>query len=117
MNAAHTAMISWVSADNGGPPAAARRPVLFDRCAFGRGRKGAQKSWTLVVDFEKHFKGSRLTLAKVRFLVKDAPHHLLHGGSRFELFEGPRRVAKGIVLPDEIQVPEEINEFEAALIG
>lgn len=31
--------------------------------------------------------------AQVRFLVGDAPHNRMRAGSRFELFEGPTKVA------------------------
>lgn len=38
-------------------------------------------------------------------------------GNRFELLEGAHRVAKGVLLPERLDVPQELNSFEAALIG
>jgi hypothetical protein len=111
------AMISWVSAADGGrkqPPAG---PTYSTVCHFEEDENWHEVSWSLVLDFEKRFKDPRLLLARVRFLSDDAPHRLLHNGSRFELFEGPKRVAKGIIIAPTIPVPEEISEFEAALIG
>jgi hypothetical protein len=74
-------------------------------------------AWSLVVEWIRTFRQGQQTLAEVSFLAPDAPSHLLKPGSRFELLEGSRRVAKGIILPISVPVPEELNDFELALIG
>lgn len=56
------------------------------------------EAWSLVLDFcEPPDESLRMT-ADVRFLVQEAPLHLFHSGSTFELLEGAKVVAKGKVL-------------------
>jgi hypothetical protein len=75
------------------------------------------EAWSVVVHLVRPFGRGRHSLAEVSFLAQDASTHLLKPGSRFELLEGGHRVAKGIVLPVSVPVPDELNEFELALIG
>jgi len=110
-------MISWISPDDGGRKVPPSGPSYTTVARFEEDERWNESAWSLVVNFEKRFKDPRLLLASIRFLADEAPHDLLHHGSRFELFEGRKRVAKGIVLPPTITVPEEINDFESALIG
>lgn len=117
MSTAQRAMISWMSEEDGGRKQPPSGPRYVTVARFEEDEKSDDEAWSLVVDFEKQFKDPRIVLATVRFLVDEAPHHLLHRGSRFELLEGRKRVAKGIVLPSTVAIPEEINEFESALIG
>jgi len=56
-------------------------------------------------------------LAEIEFLVPEAPHEFLSTGARFELCEGRRVVAKGVVLPSEVAVPQQIDEFAISLLG
>ena len=117
MTTSQRAMISWTSAADGGRKQPPSGPSYSTLVRFEEDTASAQGDWSLVVESEKRFKDPRFLLANVRFLVDAAPHQLLHSGSRFELFEGRKRVAKGIVLPPTIPVPEEISALEAALIG
>jgi len=57
-----------------------------------------KEAWTMVVEFSQASDESLRVIADVRFLVEYAPAHLLYPGSRFELFEGTRLVARGEVL-------------------
>jgi hypothetical protein len=60
-----------------------------------------QSVWSLVVELGDLQTESRETIAAIWFLSEDkpdAPLHLLHAGSRFELLEGQRVVARGEVL-------------------
>ena len=111
------AMISWISPQDGGRSRPPSGPTYSTLARFEEDRRWPDESWSLWVEFEKSFRDSRLLLAKVRFLVDEAPHCLLHEGSRFELYEGAKRVAKGVILPAAISVPQEISDFECALIG
>jgi hypothetical protein len=56
-----------------------------------------KEAWSLVVTVESSTLAFPCTAARVEFLVPEAPSHLLHVGSRFELFEG-RPVATGEVI-------------------
>lgn len=111
------AFISWVPADEGGRSRPPSGPTYSTLVRFEEDSSWPKEAWSLVVRFLKPIRGGRYLHANVQFLVDDAPHHLLHAGSRFELFEGHKRVAKGVVLPQSLPVPDEISEFESALIG
>ena len=50
------------------------------------------EAWSLVVE---PFSVSGTYI--VRFLVPEAPHHLLFSGARFTLYEGPQEVATGTI--------------------
>lgn len=56
------------------------------------------EAWSLVLEFCSSPNSSPNVIADVSFLADDAPSHLLHPGSNFELFEGHRLVAKGEVI-------------------
>jgi hypothetical protein len=109
------ALISWVPAEKGGrqnPPPGPRyiSPVRL----FGKGG-GTDGEWSLVVDFEKTFGDGLFTYATIRFLVPEAPHDLLADGARFELHEGRRLVATGVV-SQAAAVPSDVAEFETVLL-
>jgi hypothetical protein len=46
-------------------------------------------------------------IAELRCLAADAPSHLLQLGSRFELYEGRRLVARGEILRDGAETSAE----------
>ena len=62
--------------------------------------KWPEEAWSLVLEFDTLPDESLISVATVSFLVEDAPHHLLHVGSRFELFEGHKCVADGEVIEE-----------------
>ena len=61
--------------------------------------------------------GEKVIDAKIGFLAVDAPANLLREHERFELMEGTRVVAKGVILPRSIRPPAKISVFEEALLG
>ena len=60
----------------------------------------ANEAWSLVLEFDTLPDKSLSSMAKVSFLVQEAPTSLLHRGSRFELFEGYKCVADAEVVDD-----------------
>ena len=119
MDKCHRAMISWIPAEEGGRHSTPSGPTYSGyRRDSKKTKNGLTMSGVQALNFERRFANPRIALATVQFLVPErAPNHLLHGGSRFELMEGPKRVAKGVILPATIEVPQEVNEFESSLIG
>ena len=114
---AERAILSWVAAADGGrqaPPVA-----LYSTAARFEDdiENWPREAWSVVVRPLRMFPGDRYQLAEVSFLADVAPANLLRRGSRFELLEGTRRVAKGVILGAAVQIPAEIDEFESALIG
>ncbi|HET6249220.1 MAG TPA: hypothetical protein VFE47_16110 [Tepidisphaeraceae bacterium] len=111
------AIISWVPTESGGRRSPFVGPKYSTLARFEEDRQLAMGAWSLVVEFIHVFQNPRHVLAEVQFLSDEAPDQLLHDGSRFELLEGNKCTAKGIVLPSAVEVPREISAFEAALIG
>ena len=54
-------------------------------------------AWSVVINCDDEADSRNLQKGTIQFLVEEAPQHLLYEGSKFDLFEGPRRVASGIV--------------------
>jgi len=89
------ARIRWLTKEEGGrespPPGpqystAARFEVLRDRWP--------REGWSVVLRIE----GADPTEVGIRPLVPNAPSELFVSGSRFDLFEGSKKVAEGEVL-------------------
>lgn len=62
------------------------------------------EAWSIVADIGEA-SGPRAFMARIRFLVDAAPQHLLHPGSRFDIFEGAAKVAEGEVTSDAADAP------------
>ena len=118
MNPQARAIIRWVPASRGGrkapPPDATgfTTPVRFESDAVA-----SRGWWSLRIIDARQLHGSEVLDARVAFVMPEAPHDLLKEGERFELLEGPRVVAKAVVLPTAIEPPDRISEFELALLG
>lgn len=54
-------------------------------------------AWTLVAEFLQPLDQTLSVLADIRFLVEEAPHHLLKPGAKFQLLEAGV-VAEGVVV-------------------
>jgi hypothetical protein len=101
------ARITWLTPEEGGrrlPPPGPRysAPARFEGQAPGP--EGA--NWSLVVDLMSHPPGSADWIAEVRFLFDDAPQELLLRGTRFELYEGRKCVARSVIISP---VPEAVS--------
>ena len=117
MSARADAFISWIATDEGGRQKPPTGPRYATVARFEDDPKWPHEAWSVIVQFRKSFRDGRYVHGSVEFLADAAPRHLLKEGSRFELLEGPRRVAKGVILPAQVPVPDDINDFESALIG
>lgn len=111
------AIIAWVPPEAGGRQHVPAGPRYITVCRFEEDPGWENGTWSLVVEWVRTFRGGRLILANVDFLVPEAPTNFLRAGTRFELLEGRKRVAKGVILPPSVQVPEEVSDFELALVG
>lgn len=118
MNPDVRAIIRWVPAARGGrrePPRPATRytaPVRFESDPTE-----ACGTWSLRIQQSVEVHGAEVIEARIAFAVPGAPDQLLREGERFELLEGLKVVAKGVVVPETLQLPQHINEFELALLG
>jgi len=111
-------MIRWLPPERGGrastPMDGYRAAVRFEDARD----RWPQEVWTLTLKCIQSFGDKReATVCDVEFLAPGAPFDLLLAGTRFELCEGRRVVAKGVFLPDEIAVPQQIDDFALSLLG
>jgi hypothetical protein len=54
--------------------------------------------WSLVLDFMEPPDDSLCHLAEVRFLAEGGPSGWLEAGNKFELMEGSKVVARGLII-------------------
>ena len=66
----------------------------------GAERPWLEEAWSLVVEYEGAVSPEGTVTATVRFLADGGPEALLTTGGEFELLEGPKVVATGIVLSE-----------------
>lgn len=104
------ARITWLTPSEGGrstPPSGPRycAPARFE--GQPPGAEGA--NWSLVVEFLSRPSNSTDWIAEVRWLVDEAPYELIRMGARFELYEGKKCVARGVILSP---VPETVHQSD-----
>lgn len=116
MNRTIEAMISWVPREKGGRREPPVGPTYMTVAHFEGDTTWPREAWTLVVKPRKLLRGGHYMVADVAFLADQAPSHLLRRGNRFQLFEGPRLVATGIVRPRRSSAPCRAAEFQEALL-
>jgi len=92
------ARITWLTPEEGGrrlPPSGPRytAPTRFE--SQPPGPEGA--NWSLVVDRMPQSPGSMEWIAEVHYVAEEAPHELLLPGACFELYEGKKCVARGVI--------------------
>lgn len=93
------AKVSWVPIEAGGRKSPPPGPRYVTVARFDDDKnKYPKEAWSLVLEFSDVPDDSLSVVADVRFLVEDAPVRLLRQGSTFELYEGRKLVARGIVL-------------------
>jgi len=93
------ARITWLTPDHGGRstlPLGLKYSTMARFAAQGAERE--KNPWSLVVEFTEapHFTLSQL--AQVRFLLPEGPAEFLTSSTSFDLLEGSRVVATGVVI-------------------
>lgn len=111
------AFVHWILESSGGRRAVPGEGRYSTVARFEDDETWPHVAWSVVINNIRSYRDGRLTYAEVKFLVDEAPAELLRQGSRFELLEGKKRVAKGVVLPIAVAAPNEVNDLELALIG
>jgi len=92
------ARIQWISPAAGGRKQLPTGPRYTTVARFERqGDAWTKDAWSLVIKFIGPPDQALCHLAKVRFLVENGPGGWLEEGSKFELMEGPKVVARGVV--------------------
>lgn len=96
-------IVEWISAQNGGrknPPPAGR---YFAVSRFPEDIHWQNNAWSVVFEFESTKKKDNqsneyISEGTVRFLVEDAPHERMEINKYFDIYEGPKKVAKVFLL-------------------
>jgi len=95
-----TAQIRWLRADESGrrqPPPGPRYSTVA-RFEEQTEAQWMNEAWSLVLELQGRPDASGQQFATVRFLSDDGPTKWLQPSSKFDLYEGNRKVAEGIVL-------------------
>jgi hypothetical protein len=92
------ARITWLTPDQGGRstlPSGLRYSTVarFE----SQGAEWENDAWSLVVEFTEAPRFMPSHLAQVKFLVPEGPAELLTSGNGFDLLEGSRVVARGVI--------------------
>ena len=114
MSHPNRALIRWIPREQGGRTAPPVGPSYFPTARF-EGDHPPDRDWSVVIRLENVIQSGQFWLAHFQFLADAAPETLIHGGSRFELMEGAKCVAKGVVMEETEDVPDHLIELEAAL--
>ncbi len=93
------AEIKWLSPIEGGRKQPPRGPTYTTVARFEeQGDQWTKEAWSLVAEFLDEPDRFNCQRATVRFLVEEAPWEWLTQSSRFDLMEGDRVVARGVIL-------------------
>lgn len=93
------ARVRWLRPGEGGRKTPPPGPVYSTVARFELLKdRWPDEAWSVVLDISGPADDRGEMMVDVRMLVPDAPTELLKSGSRFELFEGARRVAECEVL-------------------
>ena len=96
------ATITWFRFEEGGRRELPRVPHFRSVVRFDEDPNRRLGAWDVEVRFEDPPSYGRPSLATVSFLAEGAPSQLLHVGSRFELTEGRKVVARGQVVQSKV---------------
>ncbi|QNQ20248.1 hypothetical protein HF650_10990 [Kosakonia sp. SMBL-WEM22] len=95
--------VEWISARDGGrkaPPPAGR---YFAVSRFPEDKEWQNNAWSVVFELTATLmpadkNDSFVSEGSVRFLVENAPHERMKKSSCFDIYEGPKKVAKVFLL-------------------
>jgi hypothetical protein len=93
------ALITWLTPDQGGRstlPSGLRYSTVARFAP--QGTEWEKSAWSLIVEFTETPRFTLSHLARVKFLVPEGPAELLTSGNSFDLVEGSRVVATGVVI-------------------
>jgi hypothetical protein len=92
------AKIQWITAEEGGRQSPPLGPKYTTVARFEDERDAwLKEAWSLVVEFIELPDATLSHRVRVRFLAEQGPANLLVIGSAFELMEGNKSVARGVV--------------------
>jgi len=93
------AKIRWLKPQEGGRSQLPRVESLRSVSRFDVDPNYKLGTWDLIIKFKKLPTARSLSIqAEIAFASEDAPAQLLRVGSRFELAEGKKTVARGVVI-------------------
>ena len=99
------ARITWRRPEEGGrkvPPAGVGSPPYFTVVRFvdSDDSQPPENAWSLVIEKVESQSTEHEWLAEIRYLVEDAPRDEIRPNRQFELYEGAKRVATGVVVDE-----------------
>lgn len=108
------ALISWVPAAKGGRKSLFEGEVYSTVVRFADDPNWPDVTWSLAVRRLRTYAGGRFWYAEVQFLSDQAPQGLLRAGARFDLYEGRKLTATGLI---RSKPPHRAGELSAVLLS
>ncbi len=98
MNQIAKAKIRWLSFEEGGRKTPYRGLRYAGVSEFDENPYRGETLWSLIVEFDDPQPVGTEVMARVEFLMPNAPVQVFHSGSRFRLLEGARVVGVGEII-------------------
>lgn len=101
MSKSHRVTVNWIPSQEGGRKSLPSGKQYITTCRFQQDTDDTwyQEAWSMVLEFDTPpTQQGYSCIGKAHFLANNAPNNRLQPGSRFELYEGKRKVAKVEVL-------------------
>jgi len=101
MSKSHRVTVNWIPSQEGGRKSLPSGKQYITICRFQEDTDDTwyQEAWSMVLEFDTPpTQQGYSCIGKAHFLANHAPTNRLRPGSRFELYEGKRKVAKVEVL-------------------
>jgi hypothetical protein len=99
------AEIRWIPVSEGGRAKPFRGNIYSSVSTWGGELRDASAVWSAVLELEGKPDASGTQQATIRFLVPDAPQHLIKCGARFALFEVDHKTVEGRVVSEPSEEP------------
>lgn len=109
------AILSWLPARKGGREVVPSGDRYVGVARFELDTEWPGRTWSLVVRPSERMSDGRFWMASIGFLSPEGPTELLRDGSRFEIYEGRRLVASGLVIGESFD-RNDIERFEQLLL-
>lgn len=111
----HRAIVSWIPARKGGRSAPPQGPTFRAVAHFAEDVTWPDEAWSLAIECREKLHDGAIWLGSIQWVVPAAPQSVLKPDARFELYEGRKLVATGLVLDESAAVPSE-SAIEALVL-
>lgn len=96
----HLAKIEWCSVEDGGRKVIPSKGRYFSVAKFSEDIHSKYETWSVVFELDSlcQESGKLISTGNVDFLMDTAPQEKMRKNNTFEIYEGPKKVAKVTLL-------------------